>query len=99
MTFTLSTEGEAAVVRISGELDALTVVDLRPTMDRIVQEAHKEVRVDLSNLRLIDSCGVGAVVSLFRRVRAYGGTVRVEGVRDQPLAIFKLLKLDRVLMG
>ncbi|MCG5053240.1 MAG: STAS domain-containing protein [Myxococcales bacterium] len=95
----MSTEGDSVIVRISGELDALTVVDLRPTMDRIVQEGHKKVYVDLSSLRLIDSCGVGAVVSLFRRVRAYGGKVEVKGVKDQPLAILKLLKLDRILMG
>lgn len=99
MTFSMSTEGDAVVVRISGELDALTVVDLRPTMDRIVEEGHKQVRVDLGHLRLIDSCGVGALVSLFRRVRAYGGSVKVTDVRDQPLAILKLLKLERVLMG
>jgi anti-sigma B factor antagonist len=57
------------------------------------------VVVDLSFLRVIDSSGVGAIVSLYKRVRATGGDVRVVGLRDQPLAIFQLLRLDRVLVG
>jgi len=35
---------------------------------------------------------------LFKAVRAYGSTLDVVGVRDQPLAIFRLLHLDRVLI-
>jgi anti-sigma B factor antagonist len=52
--------------------------------------------VDLSELRLIDSSGVGVLVSLYKRVRANGGDVRFEGATAQPLVIFKLLRLDRV---
>jgi anti-sigma B factor antagonist len=39
---------------------------------------------------------VGVIVSLFKRVRANGGQVRIQGLRDQPRAIFRLLRLDRV---
>lgn len=87
------------VLRIAGELDAVSVVELRSTLDKLVDERHLKIVVDLSSLRLIDSSGVGAIVSLYRRVRAYGGSVELLGVQDQPLAIFKLLKLDRVLFA
>jgi anti-sigma B factor antagonist len=40
---------------------------------------------------------VGAIVGLFKRVRAYEGYMAVVGVHDQPLAILRLLRLDRVL--
>jgi anti-sigma B factor antagonist len=36
------------------------------------------------------------IVSLFKRVRANGGQVKIVGLRDQPRAIFRLLRLDRV---
>jgi anti-sigma B factor antagonist len=34
-----------------------------------------------------------------KRVRSYGGEVRITGLKDQPLAIFKLLQLNRVFPG
>ncbi len=99
MIFSRETENGATVLRIEGELDAVSVSDLRPVLDEIVSAAAATVIVDLTALRLIDSSGVGAIVSLYKRVRTKGGTVTVRGVREQPLAIFKLLRLDRVLMG
>ena len=98
MTFKFSTESGASTLRIEGELDANSVVELRPLIGRIGEERPSQVLVDLSALRLIDSSGVGAIVALFKVVRAYGGTLDVVGVRDQPLAILRLLHLDRVLV-
>jgi anti-sigma B factor antagonist len=83
-------------LRISGELDALTAPEVRSTMDGIVADRPREVVIDLSELRLIDSSGVGALVSLYKRARAQGTAVRVVGVNDQPAAIFRLLRLDTV---
>jgi len=88
--------GDEVVLHLSGELDALTAADLRPTLDTLAGQPGRQVAVDLSGLRLIDSSGVGALVSLYKRVRENGGKVRFDGVVDQPLAIFKLLRLDLV---
>jgi anti-sigma B factor antagonist len=87
------------VLTIEGQLDALTVTELRGELDKLVEQTPSHVEVDLTNLRLIDSSGVGALVSLYKRIRAQGGKVDIRGLRDQPAAIFKLLRLDRVMVG
>lgn len=97
MTFSRTDDGEQTVLRIEGVLDALTAPEIRPMVEALVGEQRKAIVVDLSALRLIDSSGVGVIVGLFKRCGAFGGSVRVSGLRDQPLAIFKLLRLDRVL--
>ena len=96
MAYTRTDNGEKTMLNIDGTLDAVSAPELRPTLDAVVAEGRKEITVDLSNLRLIDSSGVGVLVSLFKRVRANGGDVRLIGMRDQPLAIFKLLRMDKV---
>jgi anti-sigma B factor antagonist len=96
MNFSLNTRADESILSIAGELDALSVQDLRPVIDQIADGRPSKVCVDLSKLRLIDSSGVGAIVSLFKRVKAYDGDLAVVGVHDQPLAILRLLQLDRV---
>jgi anti-sigma B factor antagonist len=96
MTFERKDVGDETTLRIEGSLDALSTPELRPIIDQLVTENRKVVTVNLSALRLIDSSGVGAIVSLYKRLRAQGGQVTVTGLRDQPLAIFRLLRLDRV---
>jgi anti-sigma B factor antagonist len=94
--FTRTDDGEDTLLRIEGVLDALTVPNIRRTVEALVAEQRRRITVDLSGLRLIDSSGVGVIVSLHKRARAYGGVVQLAGLRDQPLAIFKLLKLERI---
>lgn len=96
MNHSLSDDGTTSLLRIRGELDALSAPELRPVLDRLVDERRLDVSVDLSELRLIDSSGVGTLVSLYKRVRQNGGIVRFVGVTAQPLVIFKLLRLDVV---
>jgi len=81
---------------LEGALDALTTPEIRPIFDKILADGRKKVTVDIAKVTMIDSSGVGAVVSLFKRVKAGGGEVKVVGAKDQPLAVLKLLKLDRV---
>lgn len=98
MNFTRTNlDGGECQLRIEGALDALTVRELVPTLDALVAEKPARVRVDLEALTLIDSSGVGAIVSLFKRVRSNGGEVRVVNAKEQPLAVLKLLRLDKVL--
>ena len=99
MRYSRMAAGDATILKLEGTLDAVTAPDLRPVLDALVAERRLAVTVDLSALRLIDSSGVGAIVSLFKRMRAEGGEVRIAGLRDQPLAIFQLLRLDRVFMA
>ncbi len=96
MNYSLTDQGKTILFEVRGELDALSAPELRPVIDRLVSDGCQDITVDLSNLKLIDSSGVGALVGLYKRVRASGGTVQFVGVTAQPLVIFKLLRLDMV---
>ena len=96
MNFSRTDHGDETVVRIEGVLDAVTTPEIRPIIEAVVGEKRTAITVDVHALRLIDSSGVGVIVSLFKRAKTYGGQVKIVGLRDQPLTIFKLLRLDRV---
>lgn len=83
------------VLQLKGNLDALTAPELRPTIDELVSSRKTQVVFDLGELTLIDSSGVGAIVSLFKRVRLLGGDVKIACLSNQPKEIFRLLRLDR----
>ena len=86
--------GSTQVLKFHGSLDALTVPEVRPSVDALVEKHPARIVVDLANVTTIDSSGVALVVSLFKRMRAAGGTIRVAGVQGQPREIFQFLKLD-----
>lgn len=87
----------AYVMTMRGSLDALTVPDVRPAVEELIAKGNVKVVVDLSGLTVIDSSGVALIVSLFKRLRAQGGSIRVSGVNGQPREIFHFLRLDQSL--
>jgi anti-sigma B factor antagonist len=97
LTFRRDDAGDRTVLRIAGSFDAISTPEMRAPLDTVVAARRPKIEVDLSSLRSIDSSGVGAIVSLYKRVRAQGGSVRLQGLNGQPLAIFQLLRLDRLL--
>jgi anti-sigma B factor antagonist len=99
-TFQVSTTPEGVVrVAISGDLDAVAARGLRDEVQALLARKPRLLDVDLFQLHTIDSSGVGMLVSLYKGVRAQGGQLTITGLRDQPLAILRLLKLDRTLVG
>ena len=89
------TDRETILV-IRGSLDINTAATLAEEIDRIIATRPPKVAVDLAALDLIDSSGVAALVKLYKGVRGHGGALEIVGARDQPLAIFKLLRMDKV---
>ena len=94
--FDVQRSSDSTTLTVRGSLDINTAPQLGDEIDRIAAGKPALVIVDMSGLDLIDSSGVAALVKLYKAVRAAGGSVTISGVRDQPLAIFKLLRMDKV---
>jgi anti-sigma B factor antagonist len=85
------------VLSLHGSLDAMTAAGFKPEVVKIADAGTTRVVVDLRPLTLIDSTGVGVLISLFKRTRAQSGNVYFTGLTAQPREVFRLLRLDRSL--
>ncbi|MCG8417327.1 MAG: STAS domain-containing protein [Proteobacteria bacterium] len=98
--YTRSDNGNETTVSIRKKLDVTNA----PQLFDLIAELEEDVKakkvstviVDLKELELIDSSGVAAIVGLYKRTKKLGGTVKITEANGQPLAIFKLLRMDRV---
>ena len=94
--FEVNRSNDDTTLVVRGSLDINSAPALAEEIDRIVASRPPRVVVDLSMLDLIDSSGVAALVKLYKGVRNTNGLMTISGARDQPLAIFKLLRMDKV---
>jgi anti-sigma B factor antagonist len=85
------------VLSLVGNLDAATSAGLKKEVVTLTDGGKNRVAVDMAKVTLIDSTGVGVLISLFKRARAAGGAVHFSGLTGQPKEIFRLLRLDRSL--
>jgi len=95
MPFTVTESGNGvSVVTVDGQL----IVANRQELKQIVQDAldggARRFLLDFTPTAYIDSSGLGALVSISKRVREAGGELRLAGLNEDLRSLFELTKLD-----
>ena len=76
-------------------LDASNVRVFKDEVQAVLKQ-HTRVVFDLDGVRFIDSSGIGALLSCMRQMRQRQGEVRLCHLTDTVVALFELMRLDRV---
>lgn len=87
----------AIVVRLRGEFDAAASDAVKSDFEALLGDDHPCMVLDLSDVNFIDSTGMGLIIYAFKRLQSGGKDFRVCGAKGQPLELFKLLRVDRVI--
>jgi anti-sigma B factor antagonist len=96
MEMTIEKVGEVAVVELRGEqLDASNVADFKRDIAPVL-EGNSRVVFDLSQLRFVDSSGLGAILSCLRRLNGAGGELKLCGLAKPVRALFELVRMHKI---
>ena len=83
-------------VTLDGDLDLNSVNDFKRCMDENIEEFKAGVTIDCSQLRYIDSTGLGVLVSILKKVKEYGGTMKILQLKPYLFKIFDVTGLTQV---
>jgi anti-sigma B factor antagonist len=72
------------------------VANIRDKTGKLIEEGQKNFIFDFSECEFIDSTGLGALVSIYKKCVEKGGTVKLKSLKPQVEKLFKLTRLDRV---
>jgi anti-sigma B factor antagonist len=81
-----------------GRLDLAAAPSLDRQLADLVRTGHTRLVVDLSEVELIDSSGLGALVSGFEAARASGGDLKIMSPREQAALVLELTNVNRLLL-
>jgi anti-sigma B factor antagonist len=77
-------------------LDAHNSNDLKVKMQELFEQEKKNILVDLTDVRFIDSSGLGALVSGFKNAISHQGSLKLSSLQPQVKSMFELTRLHRV---
>jgi anti-anti-sigma factor len=84
------------VVSVSGDFDVNTVGDAKELFEALAVQGS-DVIVDLTDVRFIDSSGIGAIVFLYKRLVAQQKNMALVGVKGQPKELLDILKISQTI--
>ncbi|MCU7936122.1 MAG: STAS domain-containing protein [Candidatus Thiodiazotropha sp. (ex Dulcina madagascariensis)] len=86
------------IIQIKGEMDALGCERIHASLEQTIDKAHhSHLLFDFSQVGMIDSAGIGLIVSLYKRLRAKGQALAIINVQSQPMEMMALLRIDSVI--
>lgn len=77
------------------DLDASNAEEFKKDIARVI-DAHKKIIVNMQTIGFMDSAGLGAILSAFKKVRADGGLFRIYGLSKEVKALFDLVRMQRL---
>lgn len=94
MGFSKSGAGQVTVIKVDGQLIVGNRQELKALVQEALESGSRKFLIDCSQTGYIDSSGLGALVTISKKVREAGGELRLAGLNDDLRSLFELTKLD-----
>jgi anti-sigma B factor antagonist len=83
-----------AVLQVEGQLIVGNRQELKELVQTALDQGERRLLIDFSRTGYIDSSGLGALVSISKKIREAGGELRLSGLNEDLRSLFELTKLD-----
>ncbi|HEV3290023.1 MAG TPA: STAS domain-containing protein [Streptosporangiaceae bacterium] len=90
----MTADGDCAVLRIEGDVDAYAAAQLRNQVIDLIDNGTVHIIADLRGVGFLDSAGLGALVGSRKELRAKGGSLMLVASTDRVLQTLRIAGLS-----
>ena len=87
---------DVAVLTLEGRLDASSANELKIAVQEFILDGRINMVVDLGEVTLLDSSGLGSLVAALRSVNKLNGEIKLAALSETVRSIIELTRLHKV---
>jgi anti-anti-sigma factor len=87
--------GTTVVVTFDGDLTSSAVLEVRPKLAELMVGGVMQIVFDFRHTVLVDSSGIGMLISAHNRLSKAGGQVEVVEASPEVTSLFLAMRLDK----
>jgi len=88
--------GDILIYNINGDIDINSSPDIRKAFERSVSQKAMKTVINLKGVSYVDSSGLATLVEMLKRVRTYGGKMRLSNLATKVKSLFEITKLEKL---
>jgi anti-sigma B factor antagonist len=95
----VSKVGEVSVVRFRDHkiIEDVNIQELGQEMFRLVEaDGRDRLLLDFSSVEFLSSAALGKLITLDKKMKAHGGTLKLSNIRPEIYEVFTITKLTRL---
>lgn len=85
-----------AVVRVNGDIDINTSPDIKKSFDQLIKDKKDKVIISFKDVDYVDSSGLATLVEILKKLRSYGGKLKLTNFSAKVLGLFEITKLNKL---
>ncbi|MCC6933909.1 MAG: STAS domain-containing protein [Deltaproteobacteria bacterium] len=95
LEYQTSVSGSKGLIVVDGDLDNEQAGEaLRQAFNKLLDQGIRTVVLDLRNVQIINSYGIGKILMCYKRLKTEGGQIMVKPLSGFVKETFELLMLD-----
>lgn len=88
--------GAVSLLDVSGRLTSFEAGALRDSISRLLKQGRRDIVLNLSGLKYLDSSGIGELARVYVSVVKQGGQMKVVGLSSKIEEVLKITQLYQV---
>lgn len=98
MEFPTSIEGDKGIIVLEGDLDNEQSGELlKQAFETVFERGKRTVVLDMANVQIINSYGIGKILSCYKQLRENNGSLFVRNPQGFVKDTLELLMLDQII--
>jgi len=97
-TTTFNDELKVWNVKLNGEIDIYTAPLLKDEIDKIYEENQENIILDFSELKYIDSTGLGIIIGAYGRLKEKGKEIKIINPKSNITKLLSITALDKIFL-
>lgn len=95
--FSAAQDDAALEIKVNqSKFDAASITEFKESLDSAWSDKIRSVAIDLSSVQFIDSSGVGALLSVQKKLPSDSSPVTLVNAKPNVVSVIELLRLHRV---
>ena len=88
---------QAAIIELSGNLVGGENAELfRKKLYELIEQKKKNIVMDMTNVKMVNSTGIGILISGFTTLKNAGGDLKLTHISDNVKGVLSITKLNQV---
>jgi anti-sigma B factor antagonist len=91
-------QDNVGVIHLAGDLNVVQVDPFRQKFKDwfVANSSTKNVVIDLKEVPMIDSAGLGVLIGILKQVRERGGELKLAGMQKRVRLVFEITRTQRI---
>ena len=82
------------IIKPGPDVVASWTMEFKEELDSLIQESPEELVIDLTDVEIIDSTGIGVIIAAHNLLDKQGGKLKIINTTNDLYGLFRLMRLN-----